>query len=147
MLTRYLLASLLLISQSNGIDKEFLELKTKLENYGFQVRLETSPIRGSYGLLQTSSKQIWIDPLVFELGIAKPTIIHEAVHAAQYCAGKGQIQALGLNISPPNVARPFFMRYKHSLRRHIEAEAYSVQTHPDGLQMVMSLLDKHCDNE
>jgi hypothetical protein len=119
-------------------------LKKKLENYGFEVRLEASPVRGSYGLLQTASKQIWIDPLVFELGIAKPTLIHEAVHAAQYCAGNGKIMALGLTISPPNVARPFFMGYKHGMRRHLEAEAYAVQTHPDGLDMVISLLAKHC---
>lgn len=140
----YLLASLLLITQSNTIDQEFSQLKNKLENYGFEVRLEASPSRGSYGLLKTSSKQIWIDPLVFELGIAKPTIIHEAVHAAQYCAGEGEIRALGLTLSPPNISRPFFMRYKHDLRRHIEAEAYTIQTHPDGFNMVMSLLDEYC---
>jgi hypothetical protein len=147
MLINSLVASLLLISQSNMMNDELLKLKKQLESYGFEVRLEASPVRGSYGLLHTESKQIWIDPLVFELGIAKPTLIHEAVHAAQYCAGNGEIQALGLTISPPNVARPFFMRYQHGMRRHLEAEAYAVQTHPDGLEMVMSLLAQYCSQK
>lgn len=139
-------ASLFLISQSNPVELEFLQLKNQLENYGFEVRLETSPVRGSYGLLQTESKKIWIDPLVFELGIAKPTLIHEAVHAAQYCAGKGKIQPLGLKISPPNIARPFFMQYQHGLTRHLEEEAYAIQTQPDNFDLVTSLLTKYCSS-
>ena len=144
MIINSLLVSSLLISQSTLIDEQFLLLQNQLEKYGFEVRLETSPVRGSYGLLQTTSKKIWIDPLVFELGIARPTLIHEAVHGAQLCAGNGKMQALGLSISPPNVARPFFMHYQQGMRRHLEAEAYAIQTHPDGLNLVLSLLSQHC---
>lgn len=140
-----LLATLVLVSQSNIIvDDEFLQLKNKLESYGFEVKLEASPSRGSYGLLNTKTKQIWIDPLVFELGIAKPTLVHEAVHAAQYCAGNGEIETLALTISPPNIARPHFMRYRDLHRRSLEAEAYAVQAQPNSLELVTSLLSKHC---
>lgn len=145
MLINSLLFSVFLISQSTTIiDGDFLLLKNKLESYGFKVLLQASPVRGSYGLLKTTSKQIWIDPLVFQLGIARPTLIHEAVHAAQYCAGNGKIQALGLTISPPNVARPFFMHYENGMTRQLEQEAYAVQTQPDALKLVLSLLSKHC---
>ena len=139
----YLLASSLIISQAQ-INEDFLLLKNQLESYGFEVRQEASPHRGSYGLLDTKSKTIWIDPIVFELGIALPTLIHEATHAAQFCLGEGEITALALSIKPPNMARPFFTHYQDRNRRHLEAEAYAVQTHPDGLNLVMSLLEKHC---
>lgn len=142
-----LLASVFLISQSTTTinnDQEFLLLKNKLESYGFEVLIKTSPVRGSYGLLNAQSKQIWVDPLVFQLGIAKPTLIHEAVHAAQYCAGNGKMQALGLKISPPNQARPFFMHYQDPTRRHLEQEAFAVQTQPNALELVISLLSQHC---
>lgn len=147
MFKNFLLASVLLISQSNTtveMDPEFLLLKNKLEDYGFEVVLKSPPVRGSYGLFNAESKKIWIDPLVFDLGIAKPTLIHESVHAAQYCAGDGTIQPLGLKISPPNMTRRFFMQYKHGFRRHVEAEAYAVQTQPNALELVTSLLVKYC---
>jgi hypothetical protein len=147
MFKNFLLASVFLISQSTTsieMNSEFLSLKHKLEDYGFEVILKTSPIRGSYGLLNPESKQIWIDPIVFQLGISKPTLIHEAVHATQYCFGNGKMQALGLTISPPNITRRFFMRYKNPHTRHLEAEAYAVQTQPNALELVMSLLSEHC---
>jgi hypothetical protein len=140
---KYLLASVLLISQAN-LNPDFLLLKNQLEKYGFQVKVESSPHRGSYGMLEIKSKTIWIDPVVFDLEIALPTLIHEATHAAQVCAGKGEITALALTIKPPNVARPFFTHYQDGERRHLEAEAYAVQTHPDALNLVMSLLKRHC---
>ena len=82
--------------------------------------------------------------MVFDLQIALPTLIHEATHAAQLCAGEGEIFPLNLSISPPNIARPFFTHYNHGLRRHLEAEAYAVQTHEEGYQLVIDLLAKHC---
>ncbi len=140
-----LLSFLLAQSQSIPADNhQFLQLQKKLESYGFTVKIEPPPQRSTYGLLQTKTKTIWIEPLVFELGIELPTLIHEATHAAQLCAGNGEITTLNLDFSPPNIARPFFMRYNHGFRRHLEAEAYAIQTHADGLELVISLLNKHC---
>lgn len=125
---------------------EFNELKKSLENYNFMVKIESPPVRSTYGLLEVKSRTIWIEPLVLDLGIALPTLIHEATHGAQLCAGNGEMRALNLPFSPPNMSRPFFTHYNHGLRRHLEAEAYAVQTHPDGYNLVLSLLDKHCKN-
>jgi hypothetical protein len=131
---------------NRSISIEFNELKKRLEDYNFVVKIESPPIRSTYGLLEVKTRTIWIEPLVFDLGIALPTLIHEATHAAQLCSGKGEIRALNLPFSPPNISRPFFTHYNHGLRRHLEAEAYAVQTHPDGYNLVISLLDKHCKN-
>ena len=126
-------------------ENKFIGLKQELEKYDFTVKIETTPVRSTYGLLQKQSRTIWINPVVFDLGIALPTLIHEATHAAQLCAGKGEIFPLNLSISPPNIARPYFTHYNHGLRRHLEAEAYAVQTHPQGYQLVTELLQKHCE--
>jgi hypothetical protein len=129
---------------NSQLSPQFSELKERLEKYNFTVKIESPPVRSSYGLLDVKTRTIWIEPIVFDLGIALPTLIHEATHAAQLCGGNGEIRALNLTLSPPNISRPFFTHYNHGLRRHLEAEAYAVQTHPDGYNLVLSLLDKHC---
>ncbi|MBD2395708.1 hypothetical protein H6G11_15800 [Cyanobacterium aponinum FACHB-4101] len=136
--------SIFLLSQNPTQDK-FNTLKRTLENYNFNVKIEPPPLRSTYGLLQVKTRTIWINPIVFDLQIALPTLIHEATHAAQLCAGKNEITALNLSLSPPNIARPYFTHYNHGLRRHLEAEAYAVQTHPEGYDLVISLLNKHCE--
>jgi len=124
---------------------EFIQLKTVLQGYGFSLRFDIPPERGAYGLLDSRNKTIWIDPLVFDLGIAQPTLVHEAVHAAQYCYGKGKPQPMGLSLEPPAIARRFFLRYE-GLRRQLETEAYTIQVQPDRLDLVINLLHKYCKN-
>ncbi|MDZ8240993.1 MAG: hypothetical protein RMZ69_28185 [Nostoc sp. ChiQUE01a] len=144
MIETVLLNSLLLLSQVGTPDKRFLDLKNQLEKFGFQVIIQLPPKRGAYGLLQESRKKIWINPVVFDLKIGTQTIIHEAVHAAQVCAGKGKIKTLGLNIQPINYARPFFMQYADVHRQDLEREAYAVQTQPNSFELAISLLQQHC---
>ena len=93
------LYSSLLIAQTPAPSQQFLDLKSQLEKSGFQVVIELPPKRGAYGLLSESRKKIWINPVVFDLNIANPTLIHESVHAAQVCAGKGKIQSFGFENS------------------------------------------------
>ena len=138
-----MLISFLLASSLISPNTEFVHLQQTLENYGFEVRLELPPKRGAYGLLQHSSKTIWINPVVFELNIAQPTLIHEAVHAAQSCAGEKSLKTLGLSIPPPMVTKPFFFRY-HSYRRELEAEAYTIQVQPKGTDLAIELLNQYC---
>lgn len=126
-------------------EPEFSRLQQVLEQYGFKLRLESPPVRGNYGMLETKSKSIWINPAVFDLGIARPTLIHEAVHAAQLCAGQGKLSLLGLDIMPLPFARPYFLQYP-SPRREMEAEAYALQAEPDGVEQVISLLKQYCRN-
>lgn len=144
MLETFLLSSLLLIAHTPTAEQKFADLKIKLEKYGFQVIIELPPKRGAYGLLEESSKKIWINPVVFDLQIATQTLIHESVHAAQICAGKGKIKILGLDIQPINYARPFFMRYSDVHRQDLEREAYAVQTQPNNFEIAISLLKKYC---
>ena len=138
-----MLIPLLLASSVLSADAEFTRLHQVLENYGFEVRFELPPIRGAYGLLKHDSKTIWINPVVFELKIAQPTLIHEAVHAAQSCAGEESLKTLGLKIPPPMVTKPFFFRY-HFYRRELEAEAYTIQVQPNATDLALELLDRYC---
>ncbi len=129
-------------------DREFNELEQLLINYDFAIRYEIPPYENKrgfkpYGLLNSRSKTIWINPVVFDLGNAKPTLIHEAVHASQTCAGNGEIKLLNLAIEPPQMTRPYFMYY-HGYRREIEAQAYAIQAQPDSLAIVIELLKKYC---
>ena len=138
-----LLGAILLASVTSATDPDFSSLQETLEQYGFQVKLELPPEPGAYGLLNSSSRTIWINPVVFELGIARPTLVHEAVHAAQTCAGGDKLSSLNLKITPPPMTRRYFLRYRAS-RRHLEAEAYTVQVQPDAVELAISLLHQHC---
>ncbi len=159
-----MLESLILIAQLNAqlnnADPQFLELKTQLESYGFQVNVAIPPdfdsqeqngwrkaSRKPYGVLHPKSKSIWINPIVFELGNSTPTLIHESVHAAQYCAGNGNIQKIGLDLQPIPQALPYFKRYINTQRQDLEREAYTVQTQPNSYELVKSLLVKHCQSK
>ncbi|HEY9768334.1 MAG TPA: hypothetical protein V6C71_07465 [Coleofasciculaceae cyanobacterium] len=154
-----LLSSTILISQLSNADSDFIQLKTQLENSGFKVNIAIPPdfnlanqqidfqrrsVRKPYGVLNAKSKSIWINPIVFELGISNAVLIHETVHAAQYCAGNGNIQTLGLDIEPIRQAQPFFKRYVDTYSQAVEKEAYAVQTQPNSYELAQSLLEKHC---
>ncbi|MEM9535450.1 MAG: hypothetical protein AAGA40_07235 [Cyanobacteria bacterium P01_E01_bin.45] len=128
---------------ATSTEVQFEQLQRELENRGFVVKIEPPALQGAYGMLGSSMRTIWIHPVVFELGIALPVLIHEGVHAAQVCAGNGVVTALQLDIEPPNTTRPFFLRY-HSYRRTIEAEAYAVQVQADAYERVVKLLEQHC---
>ncbi|MEO0948314.1 MAG: hypothetical protein AAFY11_09250, partial [Cyanobacteria bacterium J06641_5] len=86
---------------------------------------------------------IWINPVVFELGNAEAVLIHEAIHAAQLCAGRGELRALGLELPPPALSRRYFLRY-HKLRRQLEAEAYTIPAQPNAQELALNLLQEHC---
>ncbi|QMS87422.1 hypothetical protein HUN01_07460 [Nostoc edaphicum CCNP1411] len=144
MIEAFLLNSLFLLSQVPIPERQFIDLKNQLENFGFQVIIELPPKRGAYGLLEETHKRIWINPVVFDLHIGTQTLIHEAVHAAQVCAGKGKIRTLDLDIQPINYARAFFMRYTDVYRQDLEREAYAVQTQSNSFALAISLLQQHC---
>ena len=132
----------------SGDNSEFNRLQQILINHGFTVKQEIPPKINNlglrpYGLMNSQTKTIWINPVVFELGNAQAVLIHEAVHAAQTCAGGGRVALLNLDLDPPQFTRPYFMRY-HSYRREIEAQAYTVQVQPDSLAIAIELLEQHC---
>jgi hypothetical protein len=155
-----LVSSIVFISQLPNTEPEFIQLKTQLESYGFEVNIAIPPdfslpkqqgglrrtVSKPYGMLHSKNKSIWINPIVFELGISKATLIHETVHAAQYCAGNGNIKPIKLNLKPISQARPFFKRYVDTQRQDLEREAYTVQSQSNSYELARSLLDEHCQN-
>lgn len=158
-----LLSSILLFSQLANPDANFIRLKNQLHLYGFQVNIAIPPnvalpkqntefyrrrLRKPYGLFDTTEKAVWINPIVFELNIANPVLIHETVHAAQFCKGNGSLELLELDMEPIKQAQPFFKRYTNSQSQALEKEAYTIQTHIDSYELALSLLDQYCaDNE
>ncbi|MGL5942548.1 MAG: hypothetical protein ACRC2S_19655 [Waterburya sp.] len=159
MFASLLLSSTISLTPSANADTTFLQLQNQLESNGFQVNialppdfnlpsqkpdLQRSRVRKPYGVFNAASKSIWINPIVFDLGISNGVLIHETVHAAQFCAGRGKLQTLGLKIEPIQQARPFYYRYLDTHSQEIEKEAYAVQTQPNSLQLAMSLLKQYC---
>lgn len=128
---------------------EFSQLRQTLEDYGFIVTLALPPQPGSYGLLQVSTRTIWINPVVFDLEISIPTLVHEAVHAAQLCNGEGSngsgssLMPLNLGLTPYARAYRLYMRYT-GLRRTLEMEAYTIQARDDRVEYVINLLNSRC---
>lgn len=123
---------------------EFAQLQQALENNGFTITLALPPQRGSYGVLQASTRTIWINPVVFDLEISVPTLVHEAVHAAQLCNGsEGNLAPLNLGLTPFARAYRLYMRYTGT-RRTLEMEAYTIQARPDRIEYVTNLLNSRC---
>jgi hypothetical protein len=137
-----------------GSDPQTTQLVETLERSGFPVRWEQPPVWGTYGLLEVKERSIWINPVVFELGIAQPTIVHEAVHAVQFCAAAAQapslpqsiedLSPLGLGITPSPLVRPYILQYSNSQRRQLELEAYALQAEPDRVDRAIELLEQYC---
>lgn len=136
-------STIVLASPNYRIDKEFSRLKQTIEGYGFRLVLEPPPRRNTYGLFEVKTKTIWVNPVVFSLGNAQATLVHEAVHAAQYCANGHPLYPLGISISKNRQLRPFYTRYR-GIRRQLEAEAYTIQIHPKKVSQAIALLHQHC---
>ncbi|MBE9175937.1 hypothetical protein IQ225_12660 [Synechocystis salina LEGE 06155] len=132
------------VAQTPSTDPDFASLKQQLEAKQFKVLLSPPPQRGDYGLLNAESRTIWIHPLTFELGIAVPVIVHEAVHAAQVCKGQGQLAPLGVTVEPLVYARPFWLRYNEIHRQDLEREAFTIQTQPNRIALVSDYLKQFC---
>jgi len=146
MLFTFLINSFFLISQALTNEQQFDILKTKLEQYKFHVVIEMQPKRGPYyGQVTQKTGEVWLNPVIFDLQIATPVIIHEAVHAAQFCKGKGKFAQLDLTINPIVYAQRFFNFYIDNNRKELEREAYAVQTQPNSFDMVTSLLKQYCN--
>lgn len=136
-------------AKSVELSDEFSQLRRILEDHGFIVKLALPPQPGSYGLLQVSTRTVWVNPVVFDLEIAVPTLVHEAVHAAQLCHGEGSHgegsspMPLNLGLTPYARAYRLYMRYT-GVRRTLEMEAYTIQARDDRVEYVINLLNNRC---
>ena len=125
-------------------DADMSAIIETLQQYDFKVAFTRPPRSQAYGLIQPSTRQIWVHPVTYPLGIAKQTLIHEAVHAAQTCRSIDPVEPLGIDVPISTRTRRHFLRY-HSFRRHVEAEALTVQGLPNGTDYVIQLLKTHCE--
>ncbi len=155
-ITLFIISSILVLTtsvlaQSDRDNLEFNYLEQKLNNYGFTVKQEIPPYQSRYGIrpygsVSSQKPTVWINPVVFDLGNATSTLVHETVHVAQLCQGdRTTFKLLNLEIDPPKITHPYFLRY-HSYRREIEAEAYTVQVQPNRVELAGKLLEQNCSS-
>ena len=118
-----------------------------LRRAGYGVRFAKPPIPGAYGATNARKKLIWVAPITVDLGIARQTLIHEAVHAAQACP-TGRYELIGWNVQLPNVvdreiAGILYRKYPHK-KFPVEREAFYMQSHPRAFDLIAKALRDRC---
>jgi hypothetical protein len=122
-------------------------LARALQARGFQVRIALPPVRQAYGLYQAKTRTLWLSPLTFELGIARQTFLHEAVHAVQSCPS-GVLSPIGWRFQLPvvvdrEISGILTTRYHHG-NRALEQEAFGMQGQADAVPRLMEALKRRC---
>ena len=118
-----------------------------LQARGFQVRIALPPVRQAYGLYQAKIRTLWLSPLTFELGIARQTFLHEAVHAVQSCPS-GVLSPIGWRFQLPmvvdrEISGILTTRYHHG-NRALEQEAFGMQGQADAVPKLLEALKRRC---
>ena len=126
---------------------DLLPLVKALQNAGYQVRFEKPPIQGAYGATNARKRIIWVAPIAVDLGIARQTLIHEAVHGAQGCP-KGKLQPIGwktemVNAVDREVAGILYRNYAHA-KFDVEREAFAMQGNPRAIELITTALKQRC---
>jgi len=126
---------------------DLVPLVKALQNAGYQVRFEKPPIQGAYGATNARKKIIWVAPITVDLGIARQTLIHEAVHGAQGCP-KGKLQPIGwktdmVNSVDREVAGILYRNYAHA-KFDVEREAFAMQGNPRAIELISMALKQRC---
>ena len=82
-----------------------------------------------------------------ELGLVRAALIHEAVHAAQGCP-KGRLKPIGWKV---DLDRSIELEISGLLYRgyprgsfEVEREAFSMQSHPRAIPMLVTALERRC---
>ncbi len=89
----------------SALPPELMPLLRALKRHGFRVRIALPPARQAYGQYEPASRTLWLSPLTFELGIARQTFLHEAVHAAQSCPDGRVLRPIGWTLPLQPVVR------------------------------------------
>ncbi len=131
----------------SALPADLQPLVRDLQARGFRVRIALPPVRQAYGLFQSQSRTLWLSPLSFELGIARPTFLHEAVHAVQSCP-TGSLTPIGWHFTLPAVVEQeisgiLTSRY-HNNNRILEQEAFGLQGQPDAVPRLHQALQQRC---
>jgi hypothetical protein len=131
----------------SALPADLQPLVRELQRFGFRLQISAPPVRGVYGLFEVGSRRIWIAPISFELGIARQTFLHEAVHAVQSCP-TGQVTPIGWTLPPmPPVVRQEIggiLTTRYHGDRMAEQEAFYLQGQPDAMARLMRALRRRC---
>ena len=134
-------------NQTNKLPRNLTPIVQILRDAGYQVYFSKPPISGAYGTTNAREKKIWIAPISVDMGIARQTLIHEAVHAAQGCPN-GRYEPIGWNVSlPKNVEITIkqILYQKYSRKNYaIEKEAFYMQSHPQAFEKISEALKRRC---
>ena len=93
-MNQLLLLAALLLWPARAIAADLTTLQQVLLRHGFRIEARQPPGR-AYGRFIPSRKLLEISPLVRDLGITRPVLLHEAVHAAQSCPN-GTLSLIGI---------------------------------------------------
>jgi hypothetical protein len=131
----------------SALPADLQPLVRDLQARGFTLRIALPPVRQAYGLFHSTSRTLWLSPLAFELGIARPTFLHEAVHAVQSCP-TGTLTPIGWHFSLPPVVEQeisgiLTSRY-HQSNRLLEQEAFGLQSQSDAVPRLRQALRQRC---
>ena len=138
--------ALALLLPSGVAAADLTALQQALLRHGFQIVVRQPPGK-AYGRFLPASKRLEISPLVRDLGITRPVLLHEAVHAAQSCPS-GTLTLLGIKrqASPVVESRIRYLLSNHYAQAHgsLEQEAFRIQSQPDAEALIIAALNQRC---
>lgn len=122
------------------------QLQRSLLRHGFTIEVQPPPGQ-AYGRFIPAEKRLEISPLVQDLGITRPVLLHEAVHAAQSCPN-GTLSLIGVQrpVDPAVGSRIRYLLRNHYKpnRTALEQEAFVIQSQPDAEQLIITALKQRC---
>ena len=122
------------------------QLQRSLLRHGFTIEVQQPPGQ-AYGRFIPAEKRLEISPLVQDLGITRPVLLHEAVHAAQSCPN-GTLSLIGVQrpVDPAVGSRIRYLLRNHYKpnRTALEQEAFVIQSQPDAEQLIITALKQRC---
>jgi hypothetical protein len=132
----------------SALPPDLMPLLRALKQHGFKVRIALPPARQAYGQYEPASRTLWLSPLSFELGIARQTFLHEAVHAAQSCPDGRVLRPIGWTLPLQPVVRNeisgLLLNAYGAHSRGLEQEAFALQGQPDAVPRLLRALATRC---
>ena len=143
---RAALALLLCLPALPALAADLEQLQHSLLRHGFTIEVQ-QPSGQAYGRFTPAEKRLEISPLVQDLGITRPVLLHEAVHAAQSCPN-GTLSLIGVQrpVDPAVGSRIRYLLRNHYKpnRTALEQEAFVIQSQPDAEQLIITALKQRC---
>ena len=139
-----LLLSALVLGPLSAAASDLSILQQALLRHGFRIEVRQPPGK-AYGRFLSKQKLLEISPLVQELGITRPVLLHEAVHAAQSCpSGKLTLIGIQRRADPAVESRIRYLLTNHYRQEHmaLEQEAFLLQGQTDAEALIIQALNQ-----